>query len=72
MRKWKEIYLNDIEVQNHVHCIADFVLEPVHFETHALEDDLRTRRSRDLLDDARDLCCVECRGRQQDIELRGK
>lgn len=45
------------------------MLKSVHLEAHALENDLRTARVRDLLQDGGHLGRVERRRGEEDIEL---
>lgn len=67
--KTSKTYLDEIQVQDHADGRSDFILETVHLKTHAFEHDLCARRERDLLQECRHLRTVECRRREEHVEL---
>ena len=62
--------LDNVELQNHRHSSANFVLKSVHLETHALEYHLGSARVRHLLEYGGDLRVIQSRRGKKHVELR--
>jgi hypothetical protein len=62
-------YLNHLELHYHVDSRPNFLLEAVHFETHAFEHHFRPRSDRDLFEEIRHLRGIQRRRGQQGVEL---
>lgn len=64
--------MDHFEIEDHLDSILYFVLETVHLEAVALENNLRTSRVRDLLQDGLHLSGIETCLRHEDVERYGQ
>ena len=64
-------YLDNVQLQEHVDCRANFVFETVHLKVHAFEDYLSAAGVGNLLENGGRLRMVQvCRRREKNVELR--